>query len=414
MINTVPTFVKCIQLIQQNTTVQNQKSTKFIFPENPTNDDIRQHTNKPLNTAPPNPLTPTPQPKRVGFALPPAAPTQQELDNALQLRASQVDEINASDRPPRALRIPWPTCSDSTLKAWEARAGIFKTMSQGHLGTQKRLLFLLDLPPARRFEAFELECWRRTLSPTTAETYYGAYLGAVAIMESVTLADKKAAALLKKRANAYPTRFPTPMTAADVRQLLTLAPCAHHATLIAFSWTCGQRLSDMILLRTNNVDITAKTITVKVCAGKVLHHIPPYVLALQRHPQTLNTIHALDVAERFVLLVEEARACGRPYLIIKDAEEETRNSARQSCSELLDLVSPDLEVRSIRRGGLQHLAATGTPTNAILLLSQHRDEAMLMRYLDNGKRSAARTSEIMAMTSQTMEAVMHSGTHHLL
>ena len=45
---------------------------------------------------------------------------------------------------------------------------------------------------------------------------------------------------------------------------------------------------------------------------------------------------------------------------------------------------PDLELRSVRRGGLQLMATLGFPWETILSFSKHGSTAMLMKYLDKG------------------------------
>jgi hypothetical protein len=48
-----------------------------------------------------------------------------------------------------------------------------------------------------------------------------------------------------------------------------------------------------------------------------------------------------------------------------------------------------LEIRSVRRGGLQVMAMAGMSYEAILEFSKHRDLPMLLRYLDDGAKSLA-------------------------
>jgi hypothetical protein len=51
----------------------------------------------------------------------------------------------------------------------------------------------------------------------------------------------------------------------------------------------------------------------------------------------------------------------------------------------LKALSPDIELCSIRRGGLCNLAKTLTLTEIRESFSKHASEAMLMRYLENGR-----------------------------
>ena len=43
-----------------------------------------------------------------------------------------------------------------------------------------------------------------------------------------------------------------------------------------------------------------------------------------------------------------------------------------------------MDVRALRRGGLQAMAIAGTPLSVIIQFSKHATEKMLMRYLQHG------------------------------
>ena len=70
-----------------------------------------------------------------------------------------------------------------------------------------------------------------------------------------------------------------------------------------------------------------------------------------------------------------------PFLFTNADAEHERETASHFCATLLHTVDPNLEVRSVRRGGLQRMAALGWELPHIRLFSQHADDMMLQRYL---------------------------------
>src|SRR5262249_39146008 len=128
----------------------------------------------------------------------------------------------------------------------------------------------------------------------------------------------------------------------------------------------------------------------KVVAGKVMAHIPPYAIVLQRHRFP---------AEELVALHAAAIAAKRPYVASHSLEESALEKIKSSISTILSCVADELELRSIRRGAIQTMAQMGVPLSEIVLLSQHRSQDMLLRYLNHGTVSSVQTKTIAAVTS---------------
>ena len=59
-----------------------------------------------------------------------------------------------------------------------------------------------------------------------------------------------------------------------------------------------------------------------------------------------------------------------------------------------------LEIRSVRRGGLQRMAMAGLSFEEILVFSKHKDLPMLLGYLDAGAKSLAHRNRMMSTLRQ--------------
>ena len=314
----------------------------------------------------------------------------------VSLRHKQVVDINTSARRIDAIRIPWPQASANKVAEWDSRHPVYLLLSKGHKSTQRRMLWLADINVDFRFIAFEKECFARRLAPTTAETYWGAWLGAASVLGCLSVEDKKVAAVLKKRANAYPTRFPAIMIAEHLANIRArwgkINPTL--TTLIALAFICGQRISDVLQIARCNIDVTETHVSIKMVAGKVFSYIQPYPLIIRRN---------VYPAEELVAIKNLASA--RPYVASWTLEESEMAEIRQELALMLQSADEELELRSIRRGGLQQMARLFVPLADILMFSQHRDMDMLLRYLDYGMRTSERTNNIATVT-EAMSAAL--------
>jgi len=312
-------------------------------------------------------------------------------------RADQVIDINTSATREPAIRLAWPEAAPQTCERWNARHSVHLTLSTGHKLAQSRMLWLADVESSQRFIQFEKHCFLRRLAPTTAETYWGSWLGVASILGILAPDDKKVASLLKKRANAYPTKFPLAMTPEHLRcfreMFIRTQPLLVHVVVLA--WSCGQRVSDVCLISPNNIVVEGSRLIVKITNGKVLNYIPPYIIAIDL---TLGDGMPNPIAQAASCLRHAAERAERKFVFLESLDDGDRDVARQIISEALSMVHPELECRSIRRGGLQHMAKMGIPLQDILLFSQHREESMLLRYLNYGTASLARTNTLAAVS----------------
>ena len=261
------------------------------------------------------------------------------------------------------------------------------------------MLWLIDVDPDLRFEAFDRECFLRRLAPTTAETYWTAWLS-VAKMLGVPARpdDKKVAQRLASRSASYPIHFPEPMTKKhlDALRARFSKTLAGPVAMIAACWTLGQRISDFMQIATANVSVTVHgRLSILINKGKLVSKgsIPPYHLFL-------DWDHT--AAQELLAVHENAQREERLFLASPSNSPEEREALARIVRDLLHRIDAKLELRSIRRGGLQHMASQeDTTLQEVLDHSRHTDVDMLNRYLDWG-RHARQTEEAMARTTRKM------------
>jgi integrase len=297
----------------------------------------------------------------------------------------------------------WPQASLQAQRNWENRHPSFQTYSVHYMASQRRILFLADITPAMRFEAFETICFKRQLVPTTAETYWSTWLGVQkALSITPSEADSRVTKLLKARATAYPVQFPSPATLADMELLvLTFQIALPSLTAIAMaSFILGQRISDLIQLAVADLQPNGNYLMITVRRGKTVPaYSPPYTLWLRR--QTYPT-------ETLIQLANHAKQCKRLFLFSEFNSDNERQSTLGVIRDMLASVNDQLELRSFRRGGLQRMANLGIKIEIVLEHSRHRDVQMLMRYLAWGQFATHRQQEMIEAVDATTKDMMSS------
>lgn len=297
--------------------------------------------------------------------------------------------------PKLSLTIDWPTPSDHALSIWASRHPTFKNYTTHYMASQRRILFLSDFAPQSRFEAFELICYQRQLAPTTAMTYWTTWLGVQKALGITPCdADPRTTKILKARAAAYPVQFPTPATLADMELLVTTFRDAFPslAAIAMMAFILGQRISDMVQLAVFDIQPTERELMITVRRGKTMSVSPPYTLWMNRNQYPTETI--IEVAA-------QAKREGRLFLLSELNSDEERSQIGETIRDMLTSVNDRLELRSIRRGGLQRMAGSGVPISTVLHFSRHADEQMLMRYLSWGAHAAER-QQVMLQVVESM------------
>jgi integrase len=257
------------------------------------------------------------------------------------------------------------------------------------------MLFLADIDPSNRFEAFEQLCFERVLAPTTAESYWTTWLGAqktIGILPSDS--DQRVAKILKARSTAYPVEFPTPASASDMELLFQTfkEPLPSMTAIAMLAFINGQRISDMIQLAVSDLTPMEDFLLVTVRRGKTMMVSKPYTLWMRRNQYP---------AEALIELAISARKLNRLFLFTEFNSDEERQRVLSVIRDMLTSVNDSLELRSFRRGGLQRMAQRAVPLNTILQFSRHSDVNMLMRYLNWGQHATQRQAEMIEVVDLT-------------
>ena len=85
--------------------------------------------------------------------------------------------MNAGKKFLKKTEAQYEVASDKMMKLWVQRHPSYQTFTTHYMASQRRILFLADIDPDKRFENFETLCFKRQLAPTTAETYWTTWLG---------------------------------------------------------------------------------------------------------------------------------------------------------------------------------------------------------------------------------------------
>jgi hypothetical protein len=300
-------------------------------------------------------------------------------------RELQVEAIIAGwDAKPPCIRWPQPT--QETLSAWNARHDVHK--AQPASARHNNTLFLADVDAKLRFSTFERECYLHRIRPTTASSMWGSWLSVARKLTPHAAEDADSKAITKKlqaRATRCPIDFPVPATLAHL-ELIKHQYSAELPALTAviyMAFLLGQRLSDMLQLAPTDMAIEAfdndEFLTITVRRSKVSHTRPPFTLHLPR------TVYP---AQQLIEAAERAQTKGQLFLLSSGNTQKERDALSEACAAMLKDAHEDLQLRSVRRGGLQRLAAAGATLEELLMFSHHANTDMLLRYLGWGRKSA--------------------------
>ncbi len=315
----------------------------------------------------------------------------------LKLRENQVIEMIAGKKKYLSTQDPWPEPSTKVMSLWLRRHPSYQTFSSNYMASQKRFLFLADILPQHRFEAFERICFLRQIAPTTAESYWTTWLGAQkALAVQTAESDARVSKILKARSIAYPVQFPTPATMIDMEALVTTfrVPLPSLTAIVMFAFLNGQRISDMLQLAVADLNVTESFLMITVRRGKTMSVSQPYTLWMRRGRYP---------AETLIDLASNAKKDQRLFLFSEFNSEEERSKMSHVIRDMITSINDQLELRSLRRGGLQRMAQLGFSMDVLLQFSRHSDVKMLMRYLAWGEHSTKRQSEMI----QVIDATMH-------
>jgi hypothetical protein len=138
-------------------------------------------------------------------------------------------------------------------------------------------------------------------------------------------------------------------------------------------WVTAGRGADITKLLAGEILVTKSLTKVRFIIGKTA-------------PSQPYTVNSAPVSMQTQKYVRERRKNGKKVA----GEEHVWLFPRLTVNHLLQALRrahPDLGTRSVRRGALQALAATGLTDMELMVYSQHRNIETLRRYLDFGWES---------------------------
>lgn len=352
--------------------------------------------NVPTQTEAPHQKLSTPQTsgRKVTFA--PRTTERPSNSQIIQLREKQVAEMIAGRTPEKSQSDDYPSPSANILAQWTKRHPAYTSLSPTYMASQKRMLFLADTEPQNRFAAFEELCFNRRLAPTTADSYWTTWLSVQKTLSiTPSPSDQRVTKLLKARSMAYPVAFPHPMTINDVNGITdaygTTLPSL--VVIIAVAFLNGQRISDMIQLAAADITCNEEFVLLTVRRGKTI--------SVSSHPYTLWLRRKTFPAEELLHIAKTASVEDRLFLFSQTNSDRERDTVLLNIRSILLSVNESLELRSIRRGGLQRMAILGFPLETILEFSRHASVPMLMRYLNWGQHSTHRQTRMIEVIDAT-------------
>jgi hypothetical protein len=173
--------------------------------------------------------------------------------------------------------------------------------------------------------------------------------------------------------------YPEEMSVEEQLELLRLleepttrcAPTLHAAlTAVTVTFALGQRIADMLQLLVEDLTEIPETssICITVRRGKVIAFCKPYCLHINSRSTIASHLRSLCRGRQ-----QQEPLFGNVALM--------QSTIRQELKSL----RPELELRSIRRGGLCALARTGLSLQQLRTqFSQHASDQMLLRYIRHG------------------------------
>ena len=172
---------------------------------------------------------------------------------------------------------------------------------------------------------------------------------------------------LTKQDRMHASRIPRAATAAEVHILVSrLIKDGRHAlaALTIISWTHAARPGDVWKLTREDITVTQERVTITWRRGKVVSSRGPY-----------STFAVSGEYHDFLSTFVAPRSAGE-LLFVREGPWRTNTMLRA-----LRSVSPTLELRSLRRGALQTLSATGVGEDVLMIFSGHASVTTLRRYL---------------------------------
>ena len=180
---------------------------------------------------------------------------------------------------------------------------------------------------------------------------------------------------------SYDVKFPWALTkehATAVSEMLKLEKEDDLLTLFAIEWATTGRTSDVLRIRKQRMQLDQQQCSVRVT------FIEGKGVKARQSPYTVLTTTPFVTA-----IKRHCASTSSPFLF----PEETHASLRQRLIAILKRFDTRYELRSMRRGSLQHMASMGIPLNVLMTFSGHRSETTLLRYLNWGTFASVMLNE---------------------
>lgn len=199
------------------------------------------------------------------------------------------------------------------------------------------------------------------------------------------------------RAQRYSTNQRLPTQAVPLTQEQVLEATAAMDTDVAaatiLAWATTARLGCVLQLQRSNVVLAENVVTVTFVRGKRAHIKGPYTVTAALHPQWTTLLRGFL-----------ANKLPTDWLWPAASTAQRRNVANNIVTQLREATAcPEAESRSLRRGSIHHLAATGASEADLLLFTGHCRVDTLMRYLNHGRVPSERTTRMTKASTRALQ-----------
>ena len=281
--------------------------------------------------------------------------------SAMPLASAATRQIQRLTEAALNMSIPKHTL---VPQAWVNRSSILRSYTTPkYQQTQSRFAHLITLTPEQRAAQF-IQMTAKVL-PSTRETYFGALLGAMKLLDvPMTPEDRVVQKALAAEAKVHVPNIMHCWTHQAQQTVNLLAHKSPEATLLMIlAYTLAQRPHDVLLLKRRSVKVIGGNVAVFFVDGKVIPMTQPYWLHIPL---------SLPLSD----------------LLLSWVSSSTHELLFPTGPTLLDLISatlksvhPELQLRSLRRGALSTMALNGATAEELLHYSRHRNVQTLQRYL---------------------------------
>ena len=271
------------------------------------------------------------------------------------------------------------------------RGTVWSTLGQKWLAQCSRFSGLAIAP--NRFQIIELARTTNKWKCSSTATYWAATMCARKMLGLPKVAaDTKTTNYLEHLSNTELHCYAMSLNDAYFLEIWFLR--IPEGLIICVAYLLGQRVSDMAQLAPGDLTLEFQntTICITVRRGKVIQYIRPYVLHLSSQCPVAQALwHLRSVRQHHAFLFSETNSM------------KERTKLGTKIRNILKTIHPDLEQRSIRRGGLERMATHDVPLQTIQEnFSKHTTIEMLLGYLRHGAVSSHQAQVQLAVTSWTM------------